>query len=260
MEQICDDLTAEHLALDEMVGSLSEADWDRGTAAPGWSIRDQVCHLWFFDQRALLALTDAEAFDIDRQQLMAGGGTALSVQPGRSMPGSELLAAWRADRSELVRVARSVDPASRVPWYGPSMGARSFITARLMETWAHGYDVADALGITPIATERLRHVAHIGVRARPFSYAVRGRQVPSVDVTVVLTSPGGQSVTWGPGVGDERVSASMLDFCLVVTQRRHVADTDLQVVGDAAIEWISIAQAFAGEPGAGRKPGQFPRR
>jgi uncharacterized protein (TIGR03084 family) len=259
MEQICDDLEAEHQALDALVDHIDDVQWDQPTAAPGWSVRDQVSHVWFFDQRALMALTDADAFDTDRERLMASGGTAASVLPGRSMSGPEMLAAWRVDRAELVRVAHTVDPSSRVPWYGPSMAARSFITARLMETWAHGYDVADALGRTPEPTERLRHVAHIGVRARPFSYAVHDMPLPAVDVSVILTTPAGQTVSWGPADVSDRVSGAMLDFCLVVTQRRHLADTGLEVMGDAAREWISIAQAFAGEPGGGRQPGQFPR-
>lgn len=259
MEQICEDLIAEHQALDALVAPLDEAHWNRTTAAPGWTVRDQVSHLWFFDQRALMALTDPEAFDIDRAQLMASGGTAASVLPGRSMTGVAMLAAWRADRTALINAARVVDPSVRVPWYGPSMAARSFITARLMETWAHGYDVADALGVSPEPTERLRHVAHIGVRARPFSYAVRGLDVPESEISVVLTTPAGQVVSWGPDHSVDRVSGPLLDFCLVVTQRRHIIDTDLEVVGPAALEWMAIAQAFAGEPGEGRQPGQFPR-
>lgn len=260
MERICDDLAAEHRALEELLVGLDEAGWDTPTAAPGWSVRDQVSHLWFFDRRALMALTDVSAFDTDRAHLMANGGTALSVEPGRAMSGPAMLDEWRADAEELIGVARSVDPSSRVPWYGPAMAARSFITARLMETWAHGYDVADALGVTPVPTERLRHVAHIGVRARPFSYAIRGMEMPTAEISVVLTSPSGETVSWGPEGAPDVVSGSLVEFCLVVTQRRHIADTGLRVEGPAANEWISIAQAFAGEPGEGRRPGQFARR
>jgi uncharacterized protein (TIGR03084 family) len=256
MEQICADLAAEHAALDELVASLTEAEWSTSTPAAGWAIRDQVSHVWFFDQRALLALTDAEGFRADMEWLMANGGTDASVAPGRSMSGADLLAAWRADRARLIEVARAVDPSVRVPWYGPAMGARSFITARLMETWAHGQDVADALGIAPVPTARLRHVAHIGVRARPFSYAIHSMPVPEASVHVALDGPDGDVWEWGEP-SDDHVTGNALDFCLVVTQRRHVADTDLDVHGPAATEWISIAQAFAGAPGGGREAGQF---
>lgn len=256
MRQICDDLIAEHDDLDAVVAALDENGWSTPTPAEGWSVRDQISHLWFFDQRALLALTDADEFAADTKRVLSSGGTEASVAPGRSMTGADLLDAWRRDRSSLVEVARTIDPAARIPWYGPAMGARSFVTARLMETWAHGQDVVDALGVARTPTVRLRHVAHIGVRARPFSYFLHGLDVPDAPVYVGLDAPDGSSWEWGvPGADSVRGTA--LDFCLVVTQRRHVADTDLLVEGPAAAEWIGIAQAFAGDPGSGRRPGQF---
>ncbi|CAB4538707.1 MAG: TIGR03084 family protein [Actinobacteria bacterium] len=254
MDPICDDLVAEHDSLDELVAGIDEATWDRATESPGWSIRDQVSHLWFFDQRALMALTDPDAFAADAAELMRSGGTEASVVPGRSMTGAAMLVAWRRDRGRLVDVARGVDPSARVPWYGPAMGARSFVTARLMETWAHGQDVADALGAEREPTDRLRHVAHIGVRARPFSYAIRKMAMPDADVHVALTTPSGDTVTYGAPSSPDVVRGPLLDFCLVVTQRRHRVDTALEVHGPAAEEWMSIAQAFAGEPGPGRPP------
>ncbi len=256
MNTICDDLLAEHLDLDGIVAPLSEAQWSTATPADGWSVRDQISHLWFFDQRALMALTDPAEFAADMEQLLASGGTHASVAPGRALSGPALLDAWRSDRARLVEVARLVDPSARIPWYGPAMGARSFITARLMETWAHGQDVADAVGVTRVTTARLKHVAHIGVRARPFSYLINGMEMPAAPIEVVLRAPDGDEWTWGEPAADQ-VAGDAVDFCLVVTQRRHVADTALQVRGPAAGEWIRIAQAFAGEPGSGRSPGQF---
>ncbi len=255
MQQICDDLVAEHADLDRIVAALAGADWDRATPAAGWMVRDQISHLWFFDQRALMALTDPEAFEADKQQLLRVG-TDASIDPGRAVSPSELLSSWRSDRDALLAVARTVDPSSRVPWYGPAMAARSFITARLMETWAHGQDVVDAVGASRVPTARLKHVAHIGVRARPFSYLINQRELPAEDVYVGLTAPGGELWEWGTSTTD-RVTGDALDFCLLVTQRRHLLDTNLRVEGDAAADWLGIAQAFAGAPGGGRRPGQF---
>jgi uncharacterized protein (TIGR03084 family) len=256
MQQICDDLLAECDALDAVVAGITETQWDTPTPAAGWSVRDQISHLWFFDVRELMALTDPDAFAADMRELFASGGTEASVAPGRAITGAELLQRWRDDRSRLVDVARTVDPATRVPWYGPAMAARSAITARLMETWAHGQDVCDALGSTRAPTSRLRHVAHIGVRARPFSYMINGRDLPDAPVYVSLRGPDGDVWEWGEP-GPDRVEGDALDFCLVVTQRRHVDDTALQVEGAVALDWIGIAQAFAGEPGTGRRPGEF---
>lgn len=259
MEHLCDDLDAEHAALDLLVAGLTEAQWDLATPADGWAVRDQVSHLWFFDQKALMALTDPEAFALDRQRLLESA-TDGSVDPGRSMSGGALLEAWRRDRRRLSDVARSVDPSSRVPWYGPTMAARSFISARLMETWAHGCDVADALGAQVPATSRLRHVAHLGVRARPYAYLVNGLDLPGADIRIDLTAPDGEVWSWGDDAqAADRIEGSALEFCLVVTQRRHVADTALVARGDAAVQWLAIAQAFAGPAGTGRQPGQFPQ-
>lgn len=257
MRSICDDLVAEHRDLDDLVAGLHEAQWLIQTPSPGWVIRDQISHLWFFDQRAVMALTDPDAFAADVQWLVANGGTDASTVPGRSISSAELLHGWRDDRQRLIDVAATIDPSARVPWYGPPMGARSFITARLMETWAHGQDVADALAVVRRPTARLRHVAHIGVRARPFSYAVHGLQIPSENVAVHLTAPDGEHWDWDESPANT-VSGAALDFCLVVTQRRHLADTRLRVDGEAAVEWMSIAQSFAGGVGTGRRPGQFP--
>jgi uncharacterized protein (TIGR03084 family) len=254
MEEICTDLTAEHDALDAVLEGLRVEDWDAATPATNWSVRDQVSHLWFFDQRAILALTDVEAFAADAAVLLAGRGADESVEPGRTMRPADLLAAWRRDRRRLVDIARTVDPSARVPWYGPAMGAKSFITARLMETWAHGVDVTDTFGRAPSTSQRLRHVAHIGVRARPFAYAVRGLDMPPGEVRVELEAPDGSTWVWGEEGVPHRVRGTALEFCLVVVQRRNVADTDLEIDGDAAEEWMAIAQAFAGPPGPGRPP------
>jgi uncharacterized protein (TIGR03084 family) len=139
------------------------------------------------------------------------------------------------------------------------MGTLSFISARLMETWAHGQDLADALDGTLVPTDRLRHIAHLGVRSRPFSYSVRGLDVPAGRIDVEVTGPSGAPWTWTvgeavPAALGGRITGPALDFCLVVTQRVNIADTDLMVEGALAADWMAVAQAFAGPPGPGRPP------
>jgi uncharacterized protein (TIGR03084 family) len=259
VEEICRDLAAEHAALDEIVAPLSEGEWVLPTPARGWTVRDQIGHLAYFDGTATLALTDPDAFTSSVDALLAGvgaGGDDPTLAESRAMSGRELLDRWRAGRAALLDELAGVDPKLRVPWYGPPMSAMSFATARLMETWAHGQDVVDAVGETRPATDRLRHVAHIGVRARPFSYATNAREMPSGEVRVELLAPSGDKWEWNESTTD-LVRGDALDFCLVVTQRRHLADTQLVVEGPLASDWMQIAQAFAGPPGEGRKPGQF---
>ena len=258
VDAICDDLAAEHADLDRIVAALDDAGWDTPTPAPGWMVRDQISHLWFFDQRAVLALTDPEGFAADTKWLMSSGGTDASIAPGRAVSPAELLAAWRADREGLLTLSRGVDPKARVPWYGPSMAARSFLTARLMETWAHGQDIVDAVGAERTPTARLKHVAHIGVRARPFSYAINGRELPPGEVYVGLDAPDGDRWEWGTSDVD-RVTGPALDFCLAVTQRRHLADTALVVEGPGARGVDELRPGVRRRPGNGPQPGSVRR-
>lgn len=127
-------------------------------------------------------------------------------------------------------------------------------TARIMELWAHGLDVADTLGVTVEPTSRIRAVAHIGVRTRDFAYVVNGRTPPTAEFRVELTAHDGSLWTWGPDDATDRVTGPAIDFCRLVTQRRAPADLDLSVHGDDAAQWIRIAQCFAGPPGPGRAP------
>lgn len=134
------------------------------------------------------------------------------------------------------------------------MSATSMATARLMETWAHGLDVADALGVTVLPSDRIRHVAHIGVRTRDFAYHVNGRTPPPEPFHYALTAPSGELWTWGPAEAANVIRGSAVDFCSLVTQRRAQADLDLEIVGSDAVEWSGIAQCFAVPPGQGRAP------
>jgi uncharacterized protein (TIGR03084 family) len=256
---LCDDLAAEHADLDALVAALDADQWDVMTPAEGWSIRDQIHHLGWFDRNGVLAIEDPEGFATAMAEMVgdiAAFESRLSAE-ARAMSPSELLEWWRAARQRILEVMRAADPSLRVPWYGPPMALSSFATARLMETWAHGQDVVDALGARREPTERLKHIAHIGVRTRGFAYALRDTPAPEGDVRVELDAPDGSRWTWGSDDAVDRVTGPALDFCLVVTQRRHRADTAINADGPLAEEWLSIAQAFAGSPGAGRRPGQF---
>ena len=251
LDEIVNGLEAEQAALGKVLAGLSGEDWDTQTPADGWSVRDQVSHLAYFDEAATRAMQDRDAFAAEVQELVKGAGNleAVTLKRGRSGTASQLFDWWRSATSGLIATACEIDPAGRVPWYGPDMSPASFITARLMETWAHGLDIVDAVGAERPDTDRLYHVAFIGVRARPYSYSVRGMQAPATPVRVELTSPSGKQWALGDPDATDVVRGTATDFCRVATQRRHVADTNLEVHGEAAEEWIGIAQAFAGPPG-----------
>ena len=258
LDELLRDLAAEHADLEGLLMDRDEAEWDRPTPAPGWSVKDQVSHLAFFDEQAALAVADPDAFQASLVDIATDiqGFMDRGLLYGRKLDPIGMLDWWRTARRDMLDAFAKLEPGTRVPWFGPPMSPASFISARLMETWAHGQDVADALDVDRVPTVRLEHVAFIGVRARPFSYVTNNMAQPPEPVYVELTGPSGETWAFGERAHDS-VTGPAEDFCLVVTQRRHLDDTALVVSGPAATEWMSIAQCFAGPPGEGRKAGQF---
>ncbi|MFV1970060.1 MAG: TIGR03084 family metal-binding protein [Acidimicrobiia bacterium] len=259
VNQIVSDLRAEQDSLDDIVSGINSDAWTTPTPAEGWDVRDQIGHLTFFDERATEAAVDPKAFLAGIETAVADidGYIASHLDVARHSDPGELLSHWRRARSALLDAFAPLDPSARLAWYGPPMSARSFATARLMETWAHGQDIVDALEVNRTPTDRLRHIAFLGVRTMGWSFTVNGLDVPSEVVRVDLAAPSGSQWLWNENSAQNIVSGDAEDFCLVVTQRRHISDTDLEVTGSEAERWMSIAQAFAGPPGRGRPAGMF---
>ncbi|MGM0452456.1 MAG: TIGR03084 family metal-binding protein [Thermodesulfobacteriota bacterium] len=262
MEAVCRELEREYSDLDELLGNLAESDWNRVTFFNDWTIRDEISHLAYYDNKARLAATDASAFQAHCQQLMENFESAdaifrQSLAEGRHLSPGKLMAWWHTERSALLEALMPLDPEQKLPWYGPPMTAKSFATARLMETWAHGQDIYDTLGIARQMTPGLQYIAFLGVKTFGWSFVNRCLEKPGERVYVELTGPAGEVWAWGESSWQNRVRGSALDFCLVVTKRRHVADTDLDVQGEIAEKWMQIAQAFAGPPAEGPAPGRF---
>ncbi len=262
MKAICSDLAWEQHSLDDLVSGLDGSGWAAVTRCAGWTVKDEICHLAYFDATARLAATDADAFT---RHLIEDFGkiksmdevAEITLSRGRAMAVDDLLAWWREERRRLLAALTALRPKDRLAWYGPPMSALSFATARLMETWAHGQDVYDVLGRRRSASPGLRHIAHLGVSTFGWSFSVRGLEVPDTPVRVELTSPAGEPWVWGDAASVEAIAGVAEDFCLVVTQRRHVDDTDLVLTGDTARQWMLVAQAFAGPPDNGPPAGTF---
>jgi uncharacterized protein (TIGR03084 family) len=253
---VIDDLCRESQQLDLLVAELDEKQWAVATPAPGWSVAHQIAHLAWTDRRALIAVTDPDAFGTEIEAALAAPATFVDegAEAGAALPPDVLLADWRAGRQALEEALRAAPEGARFPWYGPPMSVASMATARLMETWAHGLDIAEALGVRQEPTDRLRHIARLGVRTRDFAFAVRQLPPPAAEFRVELTGPGGDLWAYGPEDAEQRVTGTALDFCLLVTQRAHRAGLGLTAQGADADCWLDIAQAFAGPPGAGREP------
>jgi uncharacterized protein (TIGR03084 family) len=253
------DLRAEGDEIDALVRDLPADGWARPTPAEGWTVAHQVAHLGWTDERAQLAVDDPEGFrnEFTTFAAKATGGfdRVVDAEAARLAARADLLGWWREGRARLAGSLLDLPRGVKLPWYGPPMSPASMATARIMETWAHGQDIADALGVRREPTARLRHVAHIGVRTRDFAYLVRDLTPPTEEFRVELMGPGNELWTWGPEDAAQRVTGPALEFCLLVSQRVHRADTALVAVGADAEAWLEIAQAFAGPPGKGREIG-----
>jgi uncharacterized protein (TIGR03084 family) len=265
-QQIVADLRAESDELDGLVADLPAEQWTTETPAAGWTIAHQIAHLLWTDRVALISVTDEAGFSDVVAEAMQNptGFVDVGAEDVAATPPAELLADWRQTRGRLHDALLTVAEGRKLPWFGPPMSAASMASARMMETWAHGLDVADTLRVRRPATARLRSIAHIGVRTRDFAFALHGLPVPAEPFRVELTAPAGRSEatggsaetdalwTWGPEDAAQRVTGSAEDFCLLVTQRRAPGQLDVTAVGADAEKWLTIAQAFAGLPGTGR--------
>jgi uncharacterized protein (TIGR03084 family) len=234
------------------------ADLDAATPAQGWSVRDTVAHLHGTDLDATVAAGRPEEFVAGLARI-PDVDDFVEAQVRRLRAAPALLDDWQRAFEAMLTAFAAVPAGTRIPWYGPPMSPASFATARLMEYWAHGQDVADALGAVRPPTARLRHVAHLGVHTRRFAYVNRGLAPDPAPVAVELTAPDGSTWLLGDAGADSRVTGPALDFCLLVTQRRHRHDLSLVATGPAADTWLDLAQCFAGPPGAGRPPLEDPR-
>lgn len=266
---LMNDLRAESTAVRHLVQDLSDTGWARPTPAQGWSIAHQIGHLAWTDAASSIAVATelnsddgtavAAAQDAWRTVVEgAMGAPETFVDDGAAqfaaLPPAQLLARWDAERDLLHDRLVRIDAQAKIPWFGPPMKSTSMATARLMETWAHGLDIADTLGVQSFPTDRIRHVCHLGFATRAFAYLGRGMELPEHDVGLDLIGPGGDRWTWGPPEPEQRITGTAWDFARVAVRRVHPADTELLAAGDDAQTWLGIVQAFAGPPGADPQP------
>lgn len=238
------DLVAEGDELDALVSA--HTDWTEPTPAAGWTIAHQIAHLASADANVLIAIRTPDAFDdVLKQVEAAGSGHAdLDAAAGAAKPRSVLLEQWRAGRTEVAAALRDAPRDGGFPWFGSQVTATLMAPLRLMEVWAHGQDVFDALGVPRRPTDRLRHVASLGVIGRALSFYAAQLPVPAEPFRVELAGPDGRTWAWGPENATQRVQGSALDFCLRVTQRRSRVDTDLTAIGADAQAWLDNARVF----------------
>jgi uncharacterized protein (TIGR03084 family) len=248
------DLAAESDELFAVLEPLSETAWTTPTKCAPWTIKDQVSHLAWNDEATVFALTQPEKFLAAKPSTMEGIQQMVDqvIVDHHDRSGDDLLAWFRTARSDMLNAFTGRDPRARMPWYGPEMSLVSKLTARFMETWAHGYDVVEALGIKAHPTDRARHVVFLGLQALPNTFTTRGHHAPTDPIRIEAVSSSRELLRFGHPDATNVVRGPLEELALVVTQRLHVGDTTITADGPVAIQWLSIAQAFAGPSGSGR--------
>lgn len=254
------DFRAEADSLYQVLLTLHEADWNRVTLFKGWTVNDVVQHLHAGDLMAAASVAGPEPFAALQAEVRARRESGMSrVEETRDrlggLVGAPLRERWYTRAISLADELGAMPPDARLKWSGPDMGVRMFATARQMETWAHGQEIHDVMGIHRASSDRLRNIAEIGVRTYGWTFANRGRPVPGPAPHVRLMGPSGAIWEWNTPCDDNAIVGDAVQFCQVVTQTRNVADTALAVVGEPARIWMSLAQCFAGPPEDPPAPG-----
>lgn len=249
--QQAEDFRAESLALADVLERLDGTFYARETLFKNWTTNDVLGHLHMFNVAAQCTLRGAAAFNeffTPIVKSLGSGQTLLQTQYPwlNGLSGRALFEAWRDGSQRLADAYALADPKQRVKWAGPDMTTLSCISARQMETWAHGQAIFDLLGIERPEADRVRNIAHLGVRTFEWTFKVRGQPVPDVQPYVRLTGPSGAVWEWGPVQPDNAIEGSAVEFARVVTQVRNVADTGLKMTGQTSQRWMAIAQCFAG--------------
>jgi uncharacterized protein (TIGR03084 family) len=253
------DLAAEGDDVDALVRDLEPAAWATPTPAPGWTVAHQIAHLAATFRMAALSAADPAAFTAMASRLGPDFDANVRFALGRYVndPPEVLLVRWREERAAADRALAALPPARLVPWLVRPLPAATLAAAGMMELFGHGQDIADALGRQRTYTDRLRHLVGFATRTWDFGYLARGLEVPEAALRFEITAPSGALWEFGAADSTERVSGSAVDFCLLVTRRRHHEDLDVRALGAVAQGWLEIAQAYRGPAGEGRRPGQF---
>jgi uncharacterized protein (TIGR03084 family) len=260
MKELCADLLTEYSQLAALAEALTPRQWVQKTPFYDWTPWDEIAHLCYFDQTGILAATDPEAFTAETAELMKQLVSGLDIHAiARAhfghLSGAKIVPCWRQLFERLIGALSGMEPKARLPWYGPMMSVRSFATARMMETWAHGQDIYNCIGERRPESDRIKNIAHLGVSTFGWTFINRNLTVPEPAPYIELRAPSGENWIWNdPPSEHNYLRGSAEEFCLVVTRRRNVADTRLQFSGSAA-KWIPISQCFAGPPEDAPAPG-----
>ncbi|USG60737.1 TIGR03084 family metal-binding protein [Sneathiella marina] len=245
------DFKDESEALYNLIKPLSEAEYDKVTLFRDWTINDVLQHLHYFNYVADLTLSDEDAFvqtytELKGLQEKSGSLVEATDEMLKGLKGIALRDAWHDYYHSMADRFYAADPKQRLKWVGPSMSARSSISARLMETWSHAQEIYDLLGTERQNEDRIKSIAVMGINTFGWTFKNREEPIPENVPHVRLKAPSGAIWEWNDNNSADLIEGDAAEFCQVVTQTRNIADTSLKVTGEIATRWMAVAQCFAG--------------
>ncbi|MFF0123399.1 maleylpyruvate isomerase N-terminal domain-containing protein [Micromonospora arida] len=197
--------SAECTQLTEILAELVDADLDRPTDCPPWTVRELIAHIrtgvgrladmlaapapprpevdaaGYFGRAKFTAQVDADRI---------AGGRQDALQVGRAALATELDRAWRT-----TDVAVAAAPTDRVvrTRHGDAMLLTEFLRTRVVEVGVHGLDLAAALGRPPWLTPQASAViADLLTGGKPTPAGLRWDELTLIRKTTgraALTAP-----------------------------------------------------------------------
>lgn len=256
MREILSDLVAEEQALDQFLQRVHEREWTLPTPARGWSIMDTVCHLAYSETFAANVIEKGqewidEAGIADFDDWMERGVVEGKAKGFRYQAVIEW---WRNGRASVVDALSRMFGDERIPWLIRPMSAKALATTRLMETWAHGLDVKDAMeGRITLAEDeedprddspRLRHVAWLAHRTLPYAFEQENEEFPEGGIRVELMGPRYARWVYGPADAENVIKGIAGEWCRLAVNRLDLADAGLKAEGEAAETALRVVRMY----------------
>ena len=251
MDPVVKALADQQAETGSLVDGLTKAESETATRCIGWSVTDVLLHLAQSDEMAIASLTGRFGDTPVDNANGWGGGTSVDdsvngmVERERGAPYGDVLERWTVTAARLAAVLDAMDLSTRVPWVAGDLSARTLATTRLSETWIHTGDIADAVGVELVPTDRLMLIARLAWRTLPYAFTSSGLTM-SGPVAFRLVGPTGERWEFVP---DEpavtTISGSATDLCAVAARRMDPAATTLVGEGPDAADVLGLVRTYA---------------
>ena len=252
MEDILIALAEQHAELAALVDAWTDDDWERPTRCEGWDVAAVLLHLAQTDEFAIASARG----DLDRhpngllgtrdeQTVTVDDAAAAQVEIDRAAGGDKIRRRWHAASWAMQTVFAEGDPHRRVTWVSGQLSLHTLVATRLSECWIHTGDIASALDVELLPTDRLRFIARLAWRTLPYAFE-RADLTMSGPVALDLTGPNGDQWHFDPdGPAVTTIRGAAVEFCDVAARRVAPESTGLVGEGPDADAVLRLVRTYA---------------